>query len=199
MRTDMSESLSSTVIVFCFFFGGMSFSGDLDVSLVGERGDISGFCGISLTGEDAGLSLITFFFRRAFFAAQLTNTPEALRIRASSSSLCSSAAPRSIAAIVSSITFFTNDFHSPEANSSCLRPSCTSTLLRICFAEAVVRSAVFIALAMCCRTVARETMTVMRQRPNINAKIEGSGVRTFATERHMVQQVTGQHVIPNCF
>ena len=195
MRTDMSESLSSTVIVFCFFFGGMSFSGDLDVSLVGERGGISGFCDLSLTGDDDGVSLITFFFRRTFFAMQLANTTEALRIRASSCSLCSSAAPRSIAAIVSSITFFTNDFHSREANSSCSRPSCTSTLLRICFAETVVRSAVLIALEMCCRTVSCETMTVMRQKQtSTQSNAEGSGVRTFATERHTVQ-----HVIPTCF
>jgi hypothetical protein len=72
IRTDMSESLSSTAFVFCFLFGGLpSSSGDLRLTCVSERGDVAAlatdkpFCS---TGEDVGVSAITFFFRRTFFA-----------------------------------------------------------------------------------------------------------------------------------
>lgn len=80
--TDISESLSSSAICFCFFFCGdsdksidsllfdfISFSGWGDASLAGDL--TFGF-----TGEDSGVAWITAFFRRIFLATQLVKHPK---------------------------------------------------------------------------------------------------------------------------
>jgi hypothetical protein len=71
MSTDISESLSSAAVVFCFFFGGASSAGDLGVVFFRASGEVA-FLGVigggALAGEDVGVSLMTFFFRFPFLA-----------------------------------------------------------------------------------------------------------------------------------
>jgi hypothetical protein len=70
MSTDISESLSSAAVGFCFFFGGTSSAGDLGVVSFGASGE-GAFLGVvvgTLAGEDVGVSLMTFFFRFPFLA-----------------------------------------------------------------------------------------------------------------------------------
>lgn len=70
MSTDISESLSSAAVGFCFFFGGASSVGDLGVVIVGASGEgaFLGVVGGTLAGEDVGELLMTFFFRFPFLA-----------------------------------------------------------------------------------------------------------------------------------
>jgi hypothetical protein len=70
MSMDISESLSSAGMVFCFFFGGASSAGDLGVVFFCASGEVAffGVIGGALAGEDVGVSLMTFFFRFPFLA-----------------------------------------------------------------------------------------------------------------------------------
>jgi hypothetical protein len=75
IKTDISESLASSGIVFCFFFAG---DGDKSTrsllleSSFGDCGDASltGDLTFGLAGDDSGVACITAFFRRAFLATR---------------------------------------------------------------------------------------------------------------------------------